>query len=134
LAAVRRYDKEGFSREVCGGKPVEPVAEPAVVAIYEAERIPGPDGAVERGDHPIADADAVSRLQSGKDVVVCGEARRANRNKARALIVAAFGGFEEDEPHQGRMALPHFHPPERTPEGIHAFFEAPPRHAKKRKK
>ena len=44
----------------------------------------------------------------------------------------AFGGFVEDLPHEGRMALPHFHPRNRTPENVHAFFEAPPRHARKR--
>jgi hypothetical protein len=90
---------------------VQPVAGPALTSIHEAVRIAGPDGAVERSDDPISDADAVLRLQSGRDVVVCGPQRRANRNKARELTTAAFGGFEEDEAHQGRMALPHFHPP-----------------------
>ena len=92
-----------------------PVVEAAVSVVYEAVRIPGPDGAVERADEPISDADAVARLQSGKDIVVCGGGRRANRNKARELTMTAFGGFEEDEAHQGRMALPHFHPPESYP-------------------
>jgi hypothetical protein len=113
---------------------MQPVAKPNHVAIYEAERIPGPDGAVERSESAIAEADAVSRLKAEEDIVVCGPERRANRNKARELMVAAFGGFEEDQPHQGRMALPHFHPPGRSPEGVHAFFDAPPRHARKRKK
>jgi hypothetical protein len=113
---------------------VQPVAEPTVVVIYEAERIAGPDGAVERGDDTISDDDAIKRLKAGQDVVVCGVERRANRNKARALATAAFGGFEEDQPHEGRMALPHFHPPARNPEGVHVFFEAPPRHARKKKK
>ena len=108
--------------------------EPAEVVIYEAERIPGPDGAVQRGDTAITDEAAVARLQGGEDIVVCGEERRANRNKARELTEAAFGGFEEDEPHQGRMALPHFHPPARDPDETHAFFEAPPKHARKKKK
>ncbi|MCI0464935.1 MAG: hypothetical protein L0Z62_49065 [Gemmataceae bacterium] len=111
-----------------------PAKTPVPVAVYEAERIPGPDGAVEKGENPIPEADAIKRLQAEEDIVVCGAERRANRNKARELMVAAFGGFEEDEPHQGRMALPHFHPPDRTPEGVHAFYEAPPRHARKRKK
>jgi hypothetical protein len=101
--------------------------------VYEAERIPGPDGAVERGDTPIAEDEAIIRLKGGQDIVVCSVERRANRNKARELIEAAFGDFEEDGPHQGRMALPHFHPSTRTPE-VHAFFEAPPRHAKKRRR
>jgi hypothetical protein len=48
-------------------------------------------------------------------------------------MVQAYGGFEEDGHHQGRMALDHFPPPNFSPDGLHAFFEAPPRHAKKRK-
>src|SRR5262249_39297756 len=113
--------------------PVSSAATPINVLIYEAERISGPDGTVERGDTPIAEEEAIVRLKGGGDVVVCSEERRANRNKARELTEAAFGDFEEDAAHQGRMALPHFHPGSRTPD-VHAFFEAPPRHAKKRRK
>lgn len=102
------------------------------VTIYAAERIAGPDGAVERDETPLGEDDAIARLKGGGDVVVCSPARRANRNKARELTEAAFLGFEEDQPHQGRMALPHFHPPDRSPE-VHAFFEAPPRHARRKK-
>jgi hypothetical protein len=111
-----------------------PVQNPltAPTSVHKAEPIPGPDGTVEWSDDPISDAEAVLRLQQGLDIVVRGSARRANRNKARELSQAAFGGFEEDPPHQGRMALPHFHPPGRSPD-VHAFFEAPPRHARKRK-
>jgi hypothetical protein len=105
---------------------------PPPVTIYEAERIPGPDGTVERGAE-LEEDEAIVRLKGGQDIVVCGAQRRANRNKARELTEAAFGGFVEDLPHEGRMALPHFHPPNRTPENVHAFFEAPPRHARKRK-
>ena len=94
--------------------------------------MPGPDGAVEWWEPPVSDADAVSHLQAEGGVVVRGADRRANRNMARELMVAAYGGFDEDKPHQGRMALPHFHPPGHRPEGVHAFFEAPPRIAKKR--
>jgi hypothetical protein len=112
---------------------VTPAPEAPLVEVYEAECVPGPDGTVLRGDAPISEPAAVARLQAGLDVVACGPQRRANRNKARELAEAAFGGFEEHEPHQGRMALPHFHPPDCIPEGVHAFFEAPPRHAKKRK-
>jgi hypothetical protein len=112
---------------------VKPVATPPVVVVYEAERIPGPDGAVERSDNPISEDDAVLRLKAARDIVVCGGQRRANRNKARDLTTQAFGGFEEHLPHGGRMALPHFHPPGHVPEAVHAFFEAPPRHARKRK-
>jgi hypothetical protein len=113
---------------------VKPAAEPKV-EIRQAERISGPDGAVEKGDNPISEAEAVSRLKAGGDIVVCGPKRRANRNLARTLIELTFGeDCVEDLQHGGRMALPHFHPPRRTPEGVHAFFEAPPRHAKKKKR
>ena len=103
------------------------------VAVYAAEPIPGPDGTVEWWEPPLPDAAAAARLRARRDIVIRGPDRRENRNKARQLMVAAFGGFDEDKPHQGRMALPHFHPPGHSPEGVHAFFEAPPRHAKKRK-
>jgi hypothetical protein len=112
--------------------PLTASATATPVLVYEAERIAGPDGAVERGDAPITDDEAISRLKSGGDIVVCSSVRKANRNKARELTEAAFHDFEEDLPHQGRMALPHFHPASRSPE-VHAFFEAPPRHARKRK-
>jgi len=104
-----------------------------VISIHEAEPIPGPDGTVEWWDPPISDVAAIARLQTGQDIVVRGPDRRATRNKARELMVAAYGGFEEDEPHQGRMALHHFHPPEHSPDGVHAFFDTPRRYAKKRK-
>lgn len=107
--------------------------QPPAVTIYEAERLAGPEGAVERSNDPISESDAINRLRLGGDVVVCGPQRRANRNKARELMVAAFGGFEGDEVHEGRMALFHFHPVNRIPENTHAFFESPPRHARKRK-
>ncbi len=83
---------------------------------------------------PLSEAAAIARLKSGKDIVVCEGGRRANRNKARELTGAAFGGAEEEQPHEGRMALPHFHPPDHTPEGVHAFFDSPPRHARKKHK
>src|SRR3989442_13872383 len=109
--------------------PQPPAPSPTV---HKAERIPGPDGTVEWWDEPLSDAEAVARLKQALDIVVRGPVRRENRNKARALMQRAFGNFEEDKPHQGRMSLPHFHPSGRSPE-VHAFFESPPRHARKRK-
>lgn len=108
-------------------------ATPEPPRIYEAERIPGPDGAVERGENPISEVEAATRLRAAQDIVVCGTERRANRNKARELTTTAFGGFEEDEPHAGRMALPHFHPPNRDPADTHAFYETGRRYARRRK-
>jgi hypothetical protein len=32
------------------------------------------------------------------------------------------------------MALWHFHPPDHTPNGVHAFFDSPKRYARKKKK
>lgn len=112
---------------------MNPVTEPDPVVMYAATRIPGPDGRVDTNGDPLSEADAVQRLRDRGDIVVCGKNRKTNRNKARELMVAAFGSFEEDQQHSGRMALPHFHPPNHSPEGIHAFFEAQPRHARKTK-
>jgi hypothetical protein len=100
--------------------------------VHKADRLSGPEGTVEWWDDPIGDAEAIGRLQQELDIVVRGPNRRGNRDKARDLTTVAFGGFEEDKPHNGRMALPHFHPPSRIPE-VRAFFDSPPRHAKKRK-
>lgn len=111
--------------------PEAPAPVPAPT-VHKAERLSGPDGTLEWWDDPISDAEAIGRLQQELDIVVRGPDRRANRNKARVLTMLAFGGFEEDKPHNGRMALPHFHPVGRIPE-VHAFFDSPPRHAKKRK-
>lgn len=108
--------------------------EPTPVGVYAAERQPGPDGAVERGEVPISDDEAVLLLQNGHDIVVCGDDRRTNRNKARELMDRAFNDHLEEAPHNGVMALPHFHPPGHDPEGIHAFYDAPPRHARKKRK
>src|SRR4051812_41733770 len=107
-----------------GEAPAAPPPSPPCAA-YQAETMPGPDGAVEWWGEPITEADTILRLQQGLDVVVRGSDRRTNRNEARRLTVAAFGGFDEDGPHEGRMALPHFHPPGRA-FVVHAFFEAPP--------
>jgi hypothetical protein len=93
----------------------------------------GPEGAVEWWGDPLLEADAITRLQNGNDVVVRGPSRRDNRDFAMGLTDGAFGGHEEDPPHQGRMSLPHFHPQGRTPE-VHVFFDSPPApYARKRK-
>lgn len=107
-------------------------APPPAPTVHKAKRLSGPDGIVEWWDAPIGDAEAIGRLQQELDIVVRGPNRRDNRNKARDLMTAACGRFEEDKPHNGRMALPHFHPAGRIPE-VPAFFDSPPRHAKKRK-
>lgn len=107
-------------------------APPPAPTVHKAEQLSGPNGTVEWWDAPTSDAEAIDRLQQELYIVVRGPIRRDNRNKARELTMAACGGFEEDKPHNGRMALPHFHPAGRVPE-VHAFFDSPPRHAKKKK-
>jgi|SRR5262245_2376665 hypothetical protein len=105
--------------------PVAPPPGPEVSTAYRAERMSGPDGAVEWWGNPLTEAEAISRLQNGDDVVVRGPARRDNRAEAMRLTDRAFGGHEEDQPHQGRMSLPHFHPHGRSPE-VHVFFDSFP--------
>ena len=101
-----------------------PPAPPAPTP-FRAERLSGPDGTVEWWGDPLAEADAITRLQNGDDVVVRGPSRRANRDAAMRLADRAFGGHEEDQPHQGPMALPHFHPRGHSPE-VHVFFDSRP--------
>jgi hypothetical protein len=110
---------------------LKPVAEPAAVETYEAERIPGVELAVARGKNPISEAAAVLRLKAGKDIVVCGSDLKKSRSKAQELTIRAFQGAERNPPH-GDKALPHYHPPGHVPE-VHAFYETPHRHARKSK-
>jgi hypothetical protein len=99
--------------------PVPPAPTP-----YRAERMGGADGAVEWWGDPLTEADAIARVQNGEDVVLRGPSRRQTRDAAMQLTDDAFGGHEEDQPHQGRMSLPHFHPAGRNPE-VHVFFDSP---------
>ena len=43
---------------------MQPPTTPAAVTVFEAERIAGPDGTVERGQGAISDQAAVSRLKA----------------------------------------------------------------------
>jgi hypothetical protein len=64
----------------------------------------------------LTEAETIERLTNErKDVVVRGPSWHATREEARRLTNLAFGGYEEDAVHEGRMALPHFHPPGRFP-------------------
>src|SRR5438094_981760 len=112
---------------------VAPPPAPPVPTLFRAERMSGPDGAVEWWGNSLAEADAITRLLSGDDVVVRGSSWRSNRDEAMRLAFLAFGGHEEDPPHQGATALPHFHPPGRFPE-VHVFFDRfPVPYARRRK-
>jgi hypothetical protein len=105
-----------------------PPAEPP--KIHEATLASGPSGAVIRGPE-IDQATAIARRQAGDNVVVCGNALRANRNLARA-IEAAVGPYERHEPHDmlaGSLALPHFQQQDRA-HGGHSFYETENRKAR----
>jgi hypothetical protein len=93
----------------------------------------GPDGAVEWWGNPLTEADAITRLINGDDIVIRGPSRRGNRDEAMRLADLAFGGHEEDQPHHGPMALPHFHPQGRSPE-VHVFYDSPPAPYARRRK
>jgi hypothetical protein len=56
-----------------------------------------------------------------------------HRNKARDLTIQAFGGFGDEELHEGARALYHFHPPDRNPATTHAFYDTTRRYAKRKK-
>jgi hypothetical protein len=93
---------------------------------YRAERMLAADGAVDWWGEPLTEQEAIARLQNGEDVVVRGPKKRGNRDMAMQLASTAWGpGCEEDQPHQGPLALPHFHPPGRTIE-VHVFYDSPP--------
>jgi hypothetical protein len=98
----------------------KPASEPA--RIYEAVLASGPSGAVVVGAE-IDLATAIARRQAGLDIVVCGNALKANQRLARQ-IEAAVGPYEQQAPHRnaGPHALPHFQPRARPPEG-HSFYE-----------
>lgn len=103
----------------------KPPPEPPEPTAFMAECLAGPEGAVEWWGGPLSEEAVISRLGEGRDVVVRGPTRRVNRTEAQRLAVLAFGGSEEDQPHGGRMSLPHFHPEGRSPE-VPLFFDAPP--------
>ncbi len=112
---------------------VAPPSTPPIPTLFRAERASGPDGAVEWWGGPLTQAEAIARLNGGEDVVVRGTSRQANRTAAMHLVDAAFGGHEEDQPHQGSMSLPHLHPMGRKPE-VHVFFDSPPAPYARRRK
>jgi hypothetical protein len=98
--------------------------------IHEAELASGPSGAVLRGAE-IDFATAVARRQRGENVVVCGDDINANRRLANS-IESAVGPWRRSEPHRsaGQMALPHYQPDPRPPDG-HTFYETARRKSRK---
>jgi hypothetical protein len=104
---------------------VAPPPTPPEATFFRAEPTSGPDGGVEWWGDPLTDAEATARLQHGGDVVVRGSSRHDNRSLAMALLDKVFGGYEEDQPHEGPMSLPHLHPRGRAPP-VHVFFDSLP--------
>ncbi len=101
-------------------------ATPATVEpprIYEATLESGPSGWVVRGSE-IDLATAIARRQSGRDVVVCGGAVKANRSLARTIETGVGTPTRPQHPHKnaGPHALPHFHRESRAVDG-HTFYE-----------
>jgi hypothetical protein len=99
---------------------------PAIVEpprIYEATLESGASGWVIRG-LDIDLAAAIARRQSGRDVVVCGGALKANRSLARTIESAVGMPTRPQHPHKnaGPHALPHFHQQSRAVDG-HTFYE-----------
>jgi hypothetical protein len=109
-----------------------PAAAPPPPTAHEAEREPGPSGAVLRGAQLDAAA-AVARRRAGLDVVVCGPDGDANRRLAYQIESAVGPPTRPQAPHTraGPMALPHLHQLSRVPDG-HTFYETNRRKAKKK--
>jgi hypothetical protein len=110
-------------------------ADSAVVpppTIHEAERAPGPSGAVLYAAEIDFD-EAVARRRAGEDVVVRGSDVDANRALAQA-IEAAVGPWQRGDPHKraGPLVLPHFQPDPRPPAG-HTFYETDKRKARRKR-
>jgi hypothetical protein len=116
------------------GDPVPVAAPPAPPepTIHEAERAPGPSGAVLRGAE-LELAAAVARRQAGLDVVVCGPNTDANRRLAYRVESAVGPPTWPQTPHRraGPLALPHYHQLSRSPDG-HTFYETDRRKSRKR--
>jgi hypothetical protein len=112
--------------------PAPEAPKPEEPTIHEAERIPGPDGAVEYGVE-LTIQQAVERRRRKLDIVVRGPKERKNRHKARQVEEAVGIPVVQDNPHgKTRMSLPHFHQESDDPEG-HSFFEAGKRKARRKR-
>src|SRR4051794_13298711 len=106
---------------------------PTGPTIHEAERAPGPSGAVEWREE-LTLQEAIERRRQGLDIVVRGSNQGQNRSKAREIEIGVGTPVTEDQPHAkaGPLALPHFHQVSRNPEG-HTFYELGNRKAKRKR-
>src|SRR6266498_5024303 len=98
-----------------------PTASAPSPQIYEASL--GANYSVIKGQ-PLTQAQAETRRQSGKDVVVCGGDHKANRRLAEVIERNANGKIKPCPPHYtypGSRALPHWQPDPRPPDG-HTFY------------
>jgi hypothetical protein len=110
--------------------------EPAAVSaptIHEAEREPGPSGAILRGEE-LEMVEAVARRLAGEDVVVCGLDTDTNRRLAYQVEVGVGPPGRPQAPHKnaGPLSLPHYHQLSRSPEG-HTFYETNKRKTRRKK-
>jgi hypothetical protein len=113
-------------------QPPAPNPQPPSATIHEAEREPGPSGAVLRGAE-LDLAAAVARRQTGADVVVCGPDTDTNRRLAYRVEAGVGPPTRPQAPHKnaGPLALPHFHQQSGVPDG-HTFYETDKRKAKRK--
>jgi hypothetical protein len=111
----------------------EAVVEEVPATIHEAERAPGPSGAVLWGAAIDFDG-AVARRKLGQDVVVRGNDVEVNRRLA-LKIESAVGPAKRAAPHSllaGPLALPHFQQVTAPPTG-HTFYETDKRKARRKR-
>ncbi len=101
----------------------------SIPSIYQATL--GSYGAVCR-HLPIDLQTAIEERKAGRDVVVCGDSRKANDKLAKHIEQTANGRSKQCPPHPsaGRHALPHYQPLDRPPAG-HTFYETDRRKAKR---
>src|SRR5713226_9098760 len=86
--------------------------------VYEATLESGASGWVIRGGE-VDVTTAIARRRVGLDVVVCGDAVKANRALARTIEAGVGTPTRPQHPHKnaGPHALPHFHQQSRSVSG-----------------
>jgi hypothetical protein len=112
-----------------GPKRPKPSPSSSPPTIYRA--VLGPHGLVYRVDR-LSETQAVLERRAGKDVVVCGDDKKANQSKARD-IEDAVGPNVHHTGHLGADSLTHYQPVSRPPRG-HCFYEKTTAKSKKMKR
>lgn len=105
-------------------------APPAAPENREAVRLPGANGAVQKGS-VLTDPQAVARRTGGDDVVVCGTAS-SMANAGQALGIERTVGpcrHHARHPRRGPLSLPHYQQQAQQNQPQHpghTFYEQPP--------